>query len=238
MDAAQDSAINNESVSNSATDTNEPAVATAVPAWPRFDFHLSLSAIERLRPGALFAALAAPAPAPEPEPAPESEAASGDLPQVGDTPQADDDVPPPLRLDSDSDSDSDASEASDSDAHSDAGSLPSLRTVSVSSEEEDASSSDADSDEWDDEEARPVNGGDWDEREARELVDDFRRGLEAMGSAVHNAALLEDEPDDSEEWEYDTDYLDEDLASQGGEVSTDTGPASPFASPLCGSMLT
>ena len=236
MDAAQDSAINNESVSNSATDTNEPAVATAVPAWPRFDFHLSLSAIERLRPGALFAALAAPAP--EPEPAPESEVASGDLPQVGDTPQVDDDVPPPLRLDSDSDSDSDASEASDSDAHSDAGSLPSLRTVSVSSEEEDVSDSDTDTGEWDEEEARPVSDGDWDEREARELVDDFRRGLEAMGSAVHNAALLEDEPDDSEEWEYDTDYLDEDLASQGGEVSTDPGPASPFASLLCDSMLT
>ena len=130
----------------------------------------------------------------------------------------------------DSDSDSDASEGSESDARSEGSSLPSLQTVSDSSDDDDADMYDEDSDgeDWDDEpEAHPASDGGWNDREARELVDDLRRGLEDMGPAAFFG-------EEGEDWDYESeDYLDEDLASQGGEVSAGLTTGSPSCVAAC-----
>ena len=216
MDAEQDSSVGNVP---SLSDANTSSTPTIVPARSRLNFHLALSAIERLRPGALLTALVPPAPAPTVEQAAEPDAASGSPSQISDTPQVDvvNNPTPPL---SDSDSDS----GSESDAHSNTSSMPSLQTVSESSDD-DADMYDSESDgeageEWDDEGAPPASDSEWDEREARELVDNLRHGLMAMGSPVQSDALLEDE--EGEEWDYEVeDFMDDGLASQGGEVSAD-----------------
>lgn len=228
MNSTQDSTNDNELLATNASDTNEPATTAAVPVQSRFDFHL---AIQRLRPGALFAGLVAPAPVPAPYLATEPEAVSETLPQLGDTPQADDDLPPPLRSDSDSDSDSDTSGSSESDARSEAGSLPSLQTVSDSSDDgEDIYDSDSDAEGWDENEEHPVSDGDWDEREAGELVDDFRRGLEVISSAVQGTTFSSG--DEVGEWDYDDeDSVGEAIAFQGGEVSVNLTMGRPCVPP-------
>ncbi|TFY68726.1 hypothetical protein EVJ58_g842, partial [Rhodofomes roseus] len=206
MDATQHTHNDTDSAPDNAGQATESAAPLTDQRRFRVDFDFVNALTGTLMGRRPFLGRVAPAPAPDPE-------LPAEAPGSGTDPREVDDGPPALASDSDSGdsgSDSDASEDGDSEA----GSLPSLQTVSDSSDEE-ADVYDSESD-----------GSGWDEQDAR---DELRRGMESLGDSAESTAPYgpytdEEDPEDWEDEDED-DFLVEadrilgaDIAAQGTEM--------------------
>jgi len=199
MDATQGTHNDTESTVDNAGEPNDSHAAATDQRRFRVDFNLVNVFTDTLMGRRPFLGRVAPAPAPAPEDIAATVAADS---------TARGDGPPPLASDSDSGgSDSDSSDGGDSEA----GSMPSLQTVSDSSDEgsdEDADVYDSDAD---------SDGTGWDEHDVR---DNLRRGIETIGGPTESTAHYEPYSDEEEEeWEdEDDEFLEDDFAEQGTEV--------------------